>query len=654
MKTLFSITLLIILRSTYFAQTDTTQLMNDKLIQFIEQASEDIEDNQFYNIVEELISNPIDLNTANKNDLLKIPFISPNEVSIILNERNKRKGFASVNELNTINSIHPDLIILLRPFITVSKIDQENKKKEKTKQFELQFRSRIISDLQVRKGFMNGNFVGNRLKSYNRIKANIGDFRFGLLSEKDPGEISYFDHYTGFLDYTSNGFINQVILGDYYFEFGQGLVLWSPYSFSKGTEVINSPIKRSRNFTPHTSSEENKFFRGIALSMNMNNFIINTFYSQHNIDATIDENKKISNFFISGYHRTGNEISKKNILREKSYGIHVNYNLNSLFYVGVLNYIAEYNKPFAYKDKYQLYGKRFNFSSLNYNLFLEKTTFYGEIAYSKNTFAIINSIVLNLSKNISLLASYRNYAPSYNNIYANGFGEYSNTKNEIGYYLGTRIKTDFGIINFYYDIFRSPTKSFYSDFPSTGNDFLFHFSSNIFKNILLNFKYKKEEKEVLINSILDNSIVEQIQNNYRIELNYKLTNKLFSKTRFEFVEFLLNNNKEFGYLTYQEIKFNPKKYFSLVGRIILFDTDSYSSRLYEFENDLRGVMTNLPMFGEGFRWYILFNFQPINKIKISLKYSETYKPNIKSISSGNSEIIGNLDNRASIQFDYDF
>ena len=107
-------------------------------------------------------------------------------------------------------------------------------------------------------------------------------------------------------------------------------------------------------------------------------------------------------------------------------------------------------------------------------------------------------------------------------------------------------------------------------------------------------------------------------------------------------------------MTYQELKYNIQDRSSLVGRVILFDTKSYNTRLYEFENDLRGVMTNLPMFGEGFRWYILLNYEIIKNLKLYLKYSETFKPNLKSISSGNSEITGNVDNRISFQLDYSF
>jgi len=196
--------LLLSFRSNIFPQTDTTQLINDKLFQLIEDASEDIEDGQFYEIIEQLISNPIDINTATNFDLLKIPFLTPADANSIIRERKKRKGFKSLEELKLIKDLHPDLITILKPFIILSKVE-EREMPQKQKLFGIQFRTRFITDLQDRAGFSENKFYGNKIKSYNRIKANYTNFRLGLLTEKDPGENSYYDHFTGFIEYRPIG-----------------------------------------------------------------------------------------------------------------------------------------------------------------------------------------------------------------------------------------------------------------------------------------------------------------------------------------------------------------------------------------------------------------------------------------------------------------
>ncbi|MBT8326590.1 MAG: hypothetical protein KJP21_02635, partial [Bacteroidia bacterium] len=371
------------------------------------------------------------------------------------------------------------------------------------------------------------------------------------------------------------------------------------------------------------------------------------------IDATLNDFGEVNNYYISGYHRTELEKSKKHILNEKTIGVNINYS-NNFLNIGFLHFVNNYSKPFKYIDEQNLSGKNFSFSSISYTFLLSNFSFIGEIATNSKSFASINNLSFNIDKYLEFLISYRNYSSNYYNTYANGFGESSNTQNEIGYYIGASLKTKYGKLNFYYDIFHSPSKNFYSDFPSTGNDFLIDFTSKITKTSELNLKYKRENKEINFFNDDSEQVGDGIKSNYRIELKYKLTKSIRGKTRFEYVDYSLGSNLESGFLTYQELKYNMTNRSSIVGRMILFDTKSYNTRVYEFENDLRGVMTNLPMFGEGFRWYLLINYEIINSLKLYLKYSETFKPSLSSISSGNSEIFGNVDNRVSIQFDYSF
>jgi hypothetical protein len=112
--------------------------------------------------------------------------------------------------------------------------------------------------------------------------------------------------------------------------------------------------------------------------------------------------------------------------------------------------------------------------------------------------------------------------------------------------------------------------------------------------------------------------------------------------------------KEDGFLMFQDIRYIPQKYFILYGRIIFFQTDSFNSAIYEFENDLLGVMPNLALYGKGMRMYFIIKYRALNFLSISAKYSETYKPDETSLSSGDNEIIGNLDNRFSLQIDLSF
>lgn len=62
---------------------------------------------------------------------------------------------------------------------------------------------------------------------------------------------------------------------------------------------------------------------------------------------------------------------------------------------------------------------------------------------------------------------------------------------------------------------------------------------------------------------------------------------------------------------------------SLKGRMIVFQTDGYESRLYEYEENVRGASAVPPLYGRGLRWYILAECRIIGGILFSARYAET-------------------------------
>jgi hypothetical protein len=109
---------------------------------------------------------------------------------------------------------------------------------------------------------------------------------------------------------------------------------------------------------------------------------------------------------------------------------------------------------------------------------------------------------------------------------------------------------------------------------------------------------------------------------------------------------------EIGYLVFGDIRVEPIRNLKISSRYIYFQTQSYDSRVYEFENDLTGVLYNPAMYGRGMRWYIVAQYKIWHILTLSFKYAETYRDDVRKIGSGDSEINNNLDNRLSLQVDF--
>ncbi|MBK7106821.1 MAG: helix-hairpin-helix domain-containing protein [Ignavibacteriae bacterium] len=651
MKIKFRITIFILFNPIIlFSQIDSSEILDLKIFELFEDFSSEDDDFNYYDLLENFIENPIDINSADKNELLKIPFLKLNDAKSILKTRKMLNEFTSIEDLNLVKDIHPDILMLLKLLVIVK---PKNDKSAKTYFNNFSLRSRISNDLQERSGFTENKFSGNGLKNYNRIKFNYSDFSLGFLTEKDVGEKLFTDHYSGFLSYKNLGIVKEILVGDFNIEFGQGLAIWSPYSFSKSSDA-NNIIKQERNLVPHISSEENKFLRGIAIHSKLNNFEIKTFFSQNYKDASIDDFGNVTNFNFTGFHRTENEINNFENLKETTFGGIINYFINENLSLGISHVKNIFNQNLLFQNNFGLHGNKFSFTSFSYNLNWENLIFTGELSNNSKTTAIINNLFLDLSKSFQVSASYRNYPKEYYNIYSFGFGESSNTQNENGFYFGVKFNSDFGKINLYYDIFNFPYSNSLNGFSANGNDFLFNYENKILPNIKVDLKFKDEVKEIFIIENLEEKIDAQEKLIFRFTLDYNLSKLIFGKSRFEYVKFIEVKNIEEGYLLFQDLKLKIKNNISVSTRFIFFQTKSYNSRIYEFENDIKGVLNNLALFGEGMRIYFLIQYNPIDNLEIYFKYSETYKPNEKTLSSGYSEIIGNIDNKISAQIYFRF
>ena len=238
-----------------------------------------------------------------------------------------------------------------------------------------------------------------------------------------------------------------------------------------------------------------------------------------------------------------------------------------------------------------------------------------------------------------------------------GFSERSGRiNNEVGIYSGLKWKLPFTVINLYYDIFRFPYSTSENSLSSEGDELLLDLVSVPIKKFELRLRYKYENKEVTKLIDTDEQIVRRLKQIIRTEFLYNISKDLRLKTRLEYNNFFIKDAsiKENGFVVFQDIRYIPQMNINLYGRIIFFQTDSFNSAIYEFENDLLGVMPNLALYGNGIRWYLIVKYKPLNFLSLSAKYSETYKPDEDFLSSGDNEIIGNVDNRFSLQIDLSF
>lgn len=656
---------------------DTTDLNSFRYQEkLLESAMEDSEDSKLLDKMEYMKSNPLDINTATREHLEEVPFMTTPAAKKIIDYRKANGSFKSKRELIKIWGISEEFYEKIKVFITAkgSKTDvvkdeagrvmsqREYYSGSVFRNMDVNFRSRIQQDLQDKQGYINGNYPGSKIKLYNRLTGVYKgkDFNLGanFTVEKDPGETNWADYYSGYIELNNWKFLKKAVAGDYTLNFGQGLGLWTSLAFSKGAEAVNIIKKNNYKIDSYRSTNEVQFFRGGAVNFEYRNYNFYVFYSNNYFDASVDTTlDEVSSIYFDGYHRTIGEQGRQSSVKEQLAGGRVFADFGFLR-AGATYWSSKFSKAFSTDSTKQLYnfsGDRANMISIDYDVIYKNFNLFGEFARSQSgSIAALSALQISFTKSIDGILLYRNYPENFAPVHSFGFGENNgNTQNENGFYAGLSLKPFDGFsLDTYFDQFKFPYRTYYNPVPSSGTDFLVNAEYKISKGFLVYMKYrdknKEEVRDVQDEFNRDTRIMDsRNQMNIRAGFDFDLTDKVRLRSRYEYVYVKYDkyggNNK--GYLFFTDVKALVTRDLSVSTRFIIFETEDYDSRVYEYEEDIRGVMSNTALYGKGTRWYLLLRYKPLRFLELAAKYSATYYDGVKTIGTGNDMIEGDLNNK---------
>lgn len=659
---------------------DTTDLRENMYQErLLEDMLEDTEDSKLLDQLEYLKKTPLDLNSVIQKDLEVIPYINSILSKNIIEYRKKNGKFKSKRELLKIDGITPSLYDKIKPYLIAKnsktdyvkeetgKVILESKTRDRglTSNTLVNFRSRFQQDLQTKEGFSDGDYPGSKAKIYNRISGLYKQSTYQLTAtatiEKDPGETNLTDFYSGSVELKEYKFVKSAIVGDYTLNFGQGLGMFTSLSSSKGSESVNVLKKSRTGLDSYRSTNEVQFFRGAATKLNFNKFSFYAYASYNNFDASIDTTlDAVSSFYFDGYHRTTTEQNRKGTGKERLFGGRVSYDSGPVR-VGATYWNSKFTPPISPDSTSELYnfnGETAAMLSLDYDFTVKNVNVFGEFARSQSgSVAALGAAEFAFYGIADVVFLYRNYPENFAPVHSFGFGENNgNTYNETGFYTGitlTPLKNL--VVNAYYDQFKFPYRTYYNPVPTEGNDFLTNIDYRVYKGLTLNLKYRLKNKEET-RTITDEynrdvkTIDNRSQTNLRTGFAIELADNLRFRTRFEYVYVGYKNyggdNK--GYMFFSDIRARLMQGLSFSTRFVIFNTDDYDSRIYEYEEDVRGVMSNIAVYGKGTRLYLLLKYEPFDFLEISGKYSQTYYDGVTSIGTGNDCIPGSLNNRLNL------
>jgi hypothetical protein len=654
----------------------------DIIAKILDILSPDLGEDQDYSDIAERLTyyrkHPIDLNNATKDQLKELIFLSPIQINEILNHSLENGPFIDVFELQSIGSLDIESVNLLMKFVKVTLPppfkDMTFKKLVQKADHDLMIRIGKILEKQA--GFsklgnaMEANYQGSAWRILTRYRYNFSSTLAASLNmEKDAGEQFFdssknkgFDFYSGNISFRGSGIVKKLLIGDYALQFGQGLVMWSGSGFGKGSG-ISTIAKQDFGLKPYSSVNESIFLRGASGTFKFRKLSFTPFFSKKNLDASLtDQGKEVNTINMSGLHRTKSEIDTKSQLLSTLYGAHVQFNSKSLN-IGFTSYQTQFSLPFSIgKSLYEQFDFKGNLLTnlgLNYDYSHRNTYFFGEVAHSKNGgTASINGIMSSLSPRVSLVLMHRRYAKNYHSFFNQSVSEASNAVNESGFYSALSLKFDSKWDLFTYsDFFRFPWLKFRVNAPSSGYELFAQLNYRMNKKLNLSSRFKQQLREENSESIFADSGLETVdKQNYRIEIRYSIDDRFSFRNRIEMVRYQKGNSKfELGFLNYQDIIYKPMSS-RLSGNIRfgIFDTESFNSRIYAYENDVLYAYSVPAYQGKGVRFYLNARYTLTRGFDLWLRYSLTSYYDQNTVGSGDDKINGNKRSDARLQIRYQF
>ncbi len=581
-------------------------------------------------LLREFEKHPLNLNEATEEQLAKFPLLNPLQARAIIGLRQKIGSFHSLSELSQIDLIDPALLPILMNYFTVQPM-------KKSQQWTISSRSRLSRKFNKSHGSLDSATAAAPTKTYHRMDVSFGDkLRAGLLLEKDRGERRFDDLMIYFFSYHNRTTGNKLILGNYRLEFAQGLVFGDPYGYYKGSAANHWAIRRSRELLEYTIVDENASLYGVSAKLCFKIYQLFLFLSHNKLDASLNSEGKIKNFYDSGLYRTPSELAKKDRLLEQLGGTRVVIKPTASLSLGVTYYRSLYSPSISMQDdnlyRFAMNGKSNFVIGTDFQLTSRALHWFGEFARSQSrTPSFITGVLLH-TRPFELVISYRNYSKQYINPHGYSFSERGeHPQNERGIFWGMQLAPSSRLkFTFYFDQFAFPWRTYFIAMPASGRDAMLQAEYRPMKNVRLTMQYHFEQKDRQISEI--HQIVPRIDHRGRSQIEVKIDDHITLRSRIEkkwvsyryFRPNLSNPRQQFtGLLLYQDVMVRLRDRFHLALRLGCFDTDDYESRLYQFEHDVAGILTNQMLYGTGTRHYLRLLWQPFQFLQLSMKLATT-------------------------------
>jgi hypothetical protein len=603
-----------------FTSFSQKAILNEEMARIAEELADGNNNGElelFIELLYELSEKPVKINSGDEQEIARIFFLTDFQVKSLAGYVKKTGRIVSNYEIAAIPGFDRELTILMIPFIS---LEDQNEKVQIKKPFSSFLGNLVASPLRS-----DSTYPGSLFKLLTRYKITAGNFEAGFTAEKDKGEKlfpqgSVFpDYFSGHISYSGKGITRTLIAGDFSARAGQGLGISTGMP---AMTTLSSPsmLMTRDDLKPYTSTDENRFFRGIAGKFRFGQTDLVVFASHNQTDAKVNydsltDQHSIKSIYSSGLHNSELLTGNRDKLQVRSCGINLSRDFKTAR-AGILFTGAYFSLPFAADsvnpEKINDFrGKANRLISIYYKKSIRELLLFGELAFNNpETYALIQGLNLRSGGLLNASILYKEYGKGYTAFHSSaprlitGSGFQRSLSSVVSIEPAAKILLSGGSEITWY-----PWVKYHTSFPSWSERTELRISYRPMDNLELELAAGRRLS--MSDAGCEQGIPGQKITEYRqirSMLRFIPVNSFTLTGRFYYKK--MSGSSNTGMLFSQDLVFSPGGIpLTLWARYCIYNTDNWDSRLYIYENDLTYSFSMPAFSGRGARSYLMVKYE---------------------------------------------
>lgn len=607
--------------------------------------------NDAYEVLASLAEHPVDLNTATRDDLEGIPFLTDDQIEALIAYRDRCQRVRTMAELALIPAIDGTRRALLPYFLTLSE-DKTASKFPSAKTITERGKHTLVGQLAVpfyhRQGDRSG-YLGPRYRHGLRYTFQYGRFlQAGLTAAQDAGEPFFagkngwgYDHYSFYaVARNVTEHVKTLAVGRFRVRMGLGLALNNDVSMGKSM-ALSSLFRPGSTIRPHASRTDWNYLQGgaaeIALSRELT---LSAFASWRKRDATLTrDGEGIATLLKTGYHRTTSEMERKHNVAQTATGGHIGWRRGP-FHLGATGVWTRFDKPLVPNTaqdyrRYYPEGTSFWNASLDYGYTAHRFSLSGETATGDcGALATLNAAAFRASNALTLTAIQRYYSYRYTAVMGQSFADGGSVQNE----SGVMMKVDWSpggawTVTAYTDYAYFPWEKYQAKGSSHSWD---NFAQATYQRSRWQFTARYRFRVRTKDNAEKTRLINETTQRGRIAVAYSMPSWSV-RTQIDAAHSAYKQ-KSSGWMVTQSATWQGFRAIQASAVAAYFHTDDYASRLYAYERGLLYAFSFPAFYGEGVHYGLWVRADVSRKWMFIAKLGVTDYFDRDHISSGKQRI----------------